>query len=678
MAVATKQPSVLLAPRGGLRLDMPADLISDLELSDCRCVRFDQGCVSKWPGSRRLGSNLPLSGAMVGLDLFTLLSGTEKLIGLSRYDGYVYNTVTGYWETVTKATELEGCEAGFTAGTSVTVTHDSTVKVRGSYSLKMVLTAGRSDGDQLAYKDIGSADISTHNSIGFWIRSSATLAANAIEIVVSESNHASGEKTGTYVECLATALVADTWTFVRLAKTLTSLNAVISVSVYANATLASGLIVYLDDVRAYTPFTGVDSNYFSFGTIRKTTETDLWWVATNGVDPLLKWTGTGVLSNLITSYPTGLTSLLAKYLLSFKDYILLLNVTEQGNPYTQRVRWCDTATPDDFLNGNASYQDLPGPGALVGGIEFKNDYALLLRTDSLYLAYATGDTSIFEFNQVSGAIGSPAGRTVVNLDDSEVLFLGQAKKSKILDVYAFDGSGVNAIGGKIRKVLSDQTNRSQITRAFAFAASDNKEYWLVLPGAGQSYCNEAWVFNTELRSWSRGNFAKYLQCASWWARQTSLRWCDLVGSWKDQNWRWCDAGPTSGAPMALLGDNAGYVYESDPILHNEDVTGTDDVIDGWFSTKDFIFTALNQRQRITRLDLWYRGSSLDVDYSINGGSTWTSLGTLAASGTVELHHLWPRVDCNRFRLRFRNLAADGWFDFQEGRIWWRPAGGRLK
>ena len=73
----------------------------------------------------------------------------------------------------------------------------------------------------MGYKDISSVDISAHSHIGFWIRSSTNLSANALEVVVSESNHASGEKTGTYVECLSTALTADAWTFVCLEKTLT-------------------------------------------------------------------------------------------------------------------------------------------------------------------------------------------------------------------------------------------------------------------------------------------------------------------------------------------------------------------------------------------------------------------------------------------------------------------------
>lgn len=656
---------------------MPADLISDLELSDCRSIRFDQGLVCKWPGSKQLGSNLPLSGAMVGLDLFRLLSGTEKLLALTRYDGYLYNSATGCWETLTKAVELDGCDSGWTAGTSVTASHDTSVKVRGSASLKLVLGAGRSDGDQLAYKDISSADISAHNSIGFWIRASAALAANALEVVVSESDHATGEKTGTYTECVSTALEADTWTFVRVAATLTDLGAVVSVSLYANATLATGLTIRLDDVRAYTPFTGSDGHPFSYAAIRKTSETDLWWIATNDVDPLVKYTGAGLFTDLITSYPSGLTSLLAKYVLAFKDYILLLNVTEEGNSYPQRVRWSDTATPDDFLSGNANYRDLPGTGELVGGVEFRNDYAFLLRTDSVYLGYATGDSGIFEFDRVSGGVGSPAGRTAVNVEDSEIIFLGQDDQSRLLDVYSFDGSGVTSIGAKIRKTLADATNRSQISRAFAFAASDNKEYWLVVPGSGDTYCDEAWVFNYELRSWSRGSLANYLQCASYWTRQTSLRWCDLIGSWAQQNWRWSDAGPTSGAPMVLLGDNAGYIYESDPTLHNEDVTGTDDTVDGWFSTKDFIFGGLNQRQEISRLDLWYQGSSLDVDYSTDGGASWSDLGTLEASGSVALQQLWGRIDCERIRFRFRNNESNGWFRFQEARIWYRLTGLRL-
>ncbi|GAG54808.1 unnamed protein product, partial [marine sediment metagenome] len=76
--------------------------------------------------------------------------------------------------------------------------------------------------DNQATRQSGPAN----NSIGFWIKASTALAAGDVKIVVSESNHASGEQTGTFLEVDCPVLVADTWTFVRSAETLTAYGAV--------------------------------------------------------------------------------------------------------------------------------------------------------------------------------------------------------------------------------------------------------------------------------------------------------------------------------------------------------------------------------------------------------------------------------------------------------------------
>jgi len=125
---------------------------------------------------------------------------------------------------------------------------------------------------------------------------------------------------------------------------------------------------------------------FSSDYIRKSTETDPWWIVTNGVDAIKYWTGSGQLADLISNLPSEVsTSLTCKHVLEFKDHLLLLDVSEDSNRYPQRVRWSDTADPRDFLNGNASYQDLTGADWIVGAVKFRGDYAVVIKERSVWL-----------------------------------------------------------------------------------------------------------------------------------------------------------------------------------------------------------------------------------------------------------------------------------------------------
>jgi hypothetical protein len=666
-----------LAPVGGIRYDAQGDLIGDLNMSDCRNVRFNRGLVSKIPGTRRLGGNLPLTGSVMGLDMFEMFSGTQYLLAMSEDDIYVYNGTTKLWEIITKGLVLDACETGWTAPSGDTLTYSSDRMV-GSYSTKIVLAAQRTTGTLLAYKDLSAKDSSTHTGIGFWIKSSVSLSAGAMQIVVSETLHASGEKTGTYTACDTPALVADTWTFVRATKTLTSFNAVVSVSLWAASTMAAGTEIYLDDVRSYKAYTGADSDYWTFDSLRQTNESDLWWLATNGVDPIQKWTGSGVMVDLITDYPSGVTSLLAKVLFRFKDYVMLGDVTENGYRYPQRVRWSDTAEPADFINNNALYRDIPGSDGVMGGLAFKNDYALIAKEKSFWVGYATGDTDIFSFSSVSTSIGCVAGRTLKNVEDAETIFLGRNAESKILDVYSYDGASIKSVGVQIRDELAGTVNSAQLDRCFARSVYDRKEYWLFVPPTGETYCSEVFIFNYELRSWSRANMSSYMQCGGMWEQSAQTRYEDLIGTYQQQNYRYCDMGLSAKSPMTVFGDTDGLVYEFNTLLHTFDVGNTDTAIDGWFTTKDFIFAGLMARQQITRVELYFSGGgSLDVSYSTDQGLTWSNPVTMTARSTFEIARAFLKINSNMARFKFRNAVVNEHFDFREARIYWSVAGARL-
>lgn len=643
-----------------------------MEMSDCRNCTLQDGLRIKRPGFPRLGSNLPLSEACIGGIYYSLYSGTKQLVVGSTEDLYRLNTTSEKWELITPSATAEACDEGWAAGAADTMAHDDDDKMIGSASMKLTLTAARSENVCLAYKDISSLDISDHNSVGFWVKASTALAAGALKVVVSEANHATGERSGTYCETEITALTANTWTFVRVAVTLTDYDAVLSVSLYAGASLASGLIIHLDDVRAYTPLTGDSNDFLEADMLREVTDTDVTLGLTNNADEMLRWTGTGAAGALITTWPAGVTSLLAAQIMQFKDHWHLFGVTENGNFYPTRVRWGDTAKLGDFLNGNASYQDLRGGDWIKRAVRLTGDYVVVLKGHSIWLGYATGDSDIFKYEQQVPGLGAMAGRTAICIN-GEIIFLGWD------NVYRFEGPTWEKIGDDIRRELFRGLNIAEIDRAFAVVHEAQNEYWLCVPYAQSTYCNTAFVYNYALQKWTgRHEFEDDLVAAAWYQSQSVITIGDLKGTIGDQNWRFGDMLGAQDAPVVVLMDADGLVYPYNHLAATDDAGGDDTSIDGWFITKDFMLSALKSRQVVIGLDLYHEPpSTMTVEYSTDKGATWAGSTELTASSGETPSQTWWNVDCRLIRFRLRNSSSSGRFAFREARIRWFPTGTRM-
>jgi len=106
---------------------------------------------------------------------------------------------------------LEACDAVWgTIVSGVTGTADTEVTRRGG-SMKLVIEASVAAGADLATQTIAESDISKYTHLEFWIRSSATLSADDLNIVLSDSGGAE--------ETLSVPAVASTytWTYQRIA-----------------------------------------------------------------------------------------------------------------------------------------------------------------------------------------------------------------------------------------------------------------------------------------------------------------------------------------------------------------------------------------------------------------------------------------------------------------------------
>ncbi len=115
-------------------------------------------------------------------------------------------------------------------------------------------------------------------------------------------------------------------------------------------------------------FTGDDSNFWSFDQVRDLTQSQPWWVATNNVDSPIVFKGGSNTSWETLLDTVGGVTFTAKFLVEFKSHLVFLDTTEGGNRYPQRMRWSNTADPDNIDTGNASFNDLSGDDCISGAV----------------------------------------------------------------------------------------------------------------------------------------------------------------------------------------------------------------------------------------------------------------------------------------------------------------------
>lgn len=157
---------------------------------------------------------------------------------------------------------IEACDSGWAQASGDTVSHVSDTREGLNVTVvKTVVTDTRSQNDPLAYKDISTLDISAGGSIGFWIKSDTALPDSALKVVVSETAGGGDTQVGTngtdYILTPTNQLEADTWTFVAIVLNFT-VDAAISVTLFANTTITSTPTIYLDDIRSYPQIQGIN------------------------------------------------------------------------------------------------------------------------------------------------------------------------------------------------------------------------------------------------------------------------------------------------------------------------------------------------------------------------------------------------------------------------------------
>jgi hypothetical protein len=291
-------------------------------------------------------------------------------------------------------------------------------------------------------------------------------------------------------------------------------------------------------------FSGGPDNFFDSDTGFDT------FFITNGINAPRQWNGSGNIIPVpgLATVQGGFTNVTGMIIRSFAGFLMLMNTTETGNPFPQRIRWSVFGQPgnwtnDIFGNGQAGWNDLSDDvGFILWATPF-NNYMCVYKERSIYLMQYVGPPTIFSFQRVINGIGLLAQRAVADLGD-EHAFLGND------NFYTFNGISIDPIGNPIKTFFFQDLDPGYRNRVQAFVVEEDDEVWWIYSSGSTTYWNgnpkapgdpdRAVVWNYINNTWSiRDNpgttwFYYHQIVQNTWQTVPDLPWNQTSGNWNDK------------------------------------------------------------------------------------------------------------------------------------------------
>lgn len=646
-------------------------------------VFSDTGYIA-FPAQSLTTTNMLNGSVMHGTQLFQL-DGTAFLLVFTTTCAYKYNTSTETWDVIAQGIEIDDCEAAWDAQANVTSTANATVKLRNSKSAKHVIAAGFTTGIVASEDDLQTADISAASNtyLSLWVRATAAIASDVFRLRLSEQ--VTGGVGATYADYTIPTLAIDTWTHVliNLATPVADnggtypddLNALASVALVAQSD-PGAMTIYLDDIRTIKAFTGNTDNRFSTATMNDT------FIITNGVDQPQKWTGTGLLTDLVTTLAVG-TITNSEIVISAKDHLVLFNNIENGANVPQRGSWTNIGTIEDFINGTAGYQDMGDERWVMAVEQMSRDVWIIYKEGSIEKMTWVGGQTPFRFETMISDRGAVAKDGVFDLGG----------KHTVLDeghIYGYTGGQeVQEIDGAIHDEFFALIDTAYDNRSFmVFIEKDNElQFWIP---TSTEYPDTLWCLNTTTAVWYKKD--RTMTGYGEYEEQENVIIGDLIGTIGEQNYRIGDNLFKTGTALEIIGNAQGEVYK----LWGGTLNNGETAISNVFETPDFTLQALkaqstrvdktgelvsssedsiNKHFRVLGLAYEAKGQLITTEYSIDRGDTWFSTQG-AGTNVQELTSNWTFYNQDfdivdrMIRFRFTNNSVSSGFSLRYFAICW--------
>jgi hypothetical protein len=371
---------------------------------------------------------------------------------------------------------------------------------------------------------------------------------------------------------------------------------------------------------------------------------------TNGVDPIMKYTGSGNTAAL------GGTPPKARFMLDYNGYLLLLYIIDGGVTYSGRIQWPDTGDPENWTPGvgsNAGSVDLVDDGKDITGADWFGQYVAVHKESAIYLGYLTQGSGIFQFDRKATGIGTCARETIQNLPDGTQIFLARD------GLHLFNGITAPLIPSPIMDEIRETLNPANAFKSKSILVREKDEYWVFMPIGSDTEPQTCYKYNYRL-GYAWKDVRANLTAVSSYFKTDDPTWDEDVGTWDAATDRWDDVINLALNPIPVFGDTVGNVTQ-----RNNGATDAGAAIDAFWDSKDFTCQDLgvDEDGRLVRwmeMQVWAKGNSVQMFYSTDGGNTWTE----SSGSPMTLASDYPSDDApdyfyfdvlsSRIRFRFRN------------------------
>lgn len=392
---------------------------------------------------------------------------------------------------------------------------------------------------------------------------------------------------------------------------------------------------------------GSESDYFDSTVV---TELDMYIFVNNAINNPRKMLDGVNSTDLLGSPPK------AKCCEYVTPYLLLGNLIEGGNNHPYKLAWCDTGNPEVWSGaltnaGSVFLSDEPSP---IRKIKKLKNYAMVYKDESVYRGFQVGSPDIWDFLCLGLGNGIYSPRAIAD-NGIQHFYMG------LQDFYMHDGLRPTSFGKPVREYIFNRLNRAVNQTCHAVHVEQYKEIWFFITLTGLTLPTEIWKYNYELDFWYMDTVANCISSAMY--KQTSFKsWNQTVGSWDSQVGNWDKQSGVANAPLPVFGLDTGFTL----IQNGNSYDDVGIAVDSHLDTKDFFgesasltktYTAQKGIERDARwlqVDLFARGDSVKLSYSIDNGETWVYVGeNQLNSSKIQKTTFWFDVISSQIRFRIQ-------------------------